>query len=139
LNLDFAEGRGGCAVKNGKPEFNSAIFPLSRDAAEIIALQAGRTNRAWSDLREPVDDSTAINLPESNSNPSKQRTPEDAIALHYAISNTVKQRIRCWCQRAVFNAAGCPLRVPNLPSGEWRRSARDGRLHCAILTAGLGY
>ena len=45
LNLDFAR-RGGRAVwwprrENGKPEFNSAIFPLSRGTAEIIALQVG--------------------------------------------------------------------------------------------------
>jgi hypothetical protein len=61
LNLDFARGEGQCgggAGKNRKREFNSRFFPLSRGSTEIIALQAGRTNRAWNDMSDTGETNT---------------------------------------------------------------------------------
>jgi len=52
LNLDLARAVWRQWPEKGKREFNSPFFPLSRGSTAIIALQAGRTNRAWSDLSD---------------------------------------------------------------------------------------
>jgi len=60
-------------------------------------VQAGRTNGAWNDMCDPGTAGFEI--------------------------ESVKQHIECWCDRAVFNAAGCPLPASNTPLREGLGSA----------------